>query len=170
MTDQNITGEWHLVASISIQPESHLEFLKDGPDHTGISNWLNGFDDKLIEEAQETSGLVLCIKQDGSFTEEVTGNPNVYWFNDEGCLVDVAPFNGVLVETEQGFYLKPTNINEWAIPIEEAYGACVLRYDDGDTKITDHLRRVGEYLVRTVNVVTDEAYLDRVLIKYKRDS
>ena len=55
MTDQNITGEWHLVASTSIQPESHLEFLKDGPDHTGISNWLNGFDDKLIEEAQETS-------------------------------------------------------------------------------------------------------------------
>src|SRR5262245_59393032 len=162
-----IDGEWHLVASASIKTE--VSFINGEPDPDGVANWLNGFDDQLIENAKPTSGLVLSINPDGSFTERVSGNPEVYWFDTEGILTDeVMPFNGTTFKSELGAYIRPLSIPRWATPVEGRYGKCVLRHDDGDTKITDNLRVIDEHLIRTVNVVTDELYLDRIVIKYKR--
>lgn len=170
MAYQNIEGEWHLIASASITSE--VQFVNDEqPDPNGVANWLNGFDDSLLESAKQTSGLVLSITPDGSFTERVTGKPEVYWFDVEGVFAnEVTPFDGVTVKNEQGAYLKPVAVAKWAVAVEGRYGKCVLRYDDGDTKITDNLRIVEAHLIRTVNIVTDELYLDRVLIRYKRAS
>ena len=47
--------------------------------------------------------------------------------------------------------------------------AAVLRYDDGDTKISDGLRLKEGRLLRMVNVVTDELYTDRQLVAYQRE-
>ena len=170
MAYQNLEGEWQLISSASTRSE--ISFInEDEPDPNGVTNWLNGLDDSLLESAKQTSGLVLSIKPDGSFTEVVTGKPEIYWFDAEGVLVDeVTPFNGVTVSSEKCTYLKPDAIAAWAIPVDGLYGESVLRYDDSDTKIADNLRLVDGHLVRTVNVVTDELYLDRVLIKYKRTS
>lgn len=170
MAYQSLEGEWQLVSSASITSE--ISFInEDEPDPNGVANWLNGFDDNLLESAKLSSGLVLTIKSDGSFTEVVTGKPEVHWFDVEGVLADeVTPFNGVITSNEKGSYLKPVVIATWAIPVEGRYGECVLRYDDGDTKIADNLRLIDEHLIRTVNIVTDELYLDRVLVKYKRVS
>ena len=43
-----------------------------------------------------------------------------------------------------------------------------LRYDDGYTMIAEWLERSDNRLVRTVNVVTDELYLDRIVMVYQQ--
>ena len=63
----DIQGEWHLVASASTNSE--IEFIGEEPDPNGITNWLNGFDDTLVDSAKSTSGLVLTIQSDGTFAE-----------------------------------------------------------------------------------------------------
>jgi hypothetical protein len=159
-------GQWDLVGSVAINSE--IAFIDGEPDPNGVANWLNGFDASLQDQIKPTAGLRLEIRPDARFTEQMSGQPAVYWFDEEGVLTDVAPFDGHLVETDQGLYLRPDEISEWAMPTEGEYGQAVLRLDDGDTKISDNLRLNNGYLLRTVNVVTDELYLDRILIVYTR--
>jgi hypothetical protein len=168
MALESIQGEWRLVASGSVN--SQIAFINgEEPDPNGVSDWLNGIDDTLLDTAKATSGLTLSIASDGTFAEHISGNPEVYWFDVEGVLqAEVSPFNGVIVGSDQEVYLRPINIAKWASPVERQYGRAVLRYDDGDTKISDRVRTLGDRLIRTVNVVTDELYLDRVLIVYER--
>jgi|GEM_PF-4391016 len=170
MVPENIRGEWRLVASGSINAE--IAFINDEePDPNGVSDWLNGFDHALVAASKPTSGLTLSIAADGTFSEIVSGNPQVYWFDVEGVLEsEVIPFSGVVVHNDQASYLRPTSIATWATPVEGRYGLAVLRYDDGDTEISDSVRLVENQLIRTVNVVTDELYLDRIAIVYERIS
>jgi hypothetical protein len=166
MISQDLCGAWCLVGTVSTR--SQIALINGQPDPRGIEQWLKGVDDRLIETATETSGLLLSISPEASFTEQLTGKPTVYWFDEEGVLAgEVSPFNGVVVQTQQGAYLKPAEIAKFGRPVEGRYGNVVLRYDDGDTKIADGLRRVGAQLIRTVNVVTDELYLDRVVVVYR---
>ena len=160
-------GEWHLVGSGSASSE--IAFINEtDPDPNGVSEWLNGFDEALVEAAQPTSGLKLAIAPGGSFAEEASGQPDVNWFDEEGVQSDVLPFGGTIVESGEVSYFLPVSIPNWATPTDGKYGTAVLRYDDGDTKIANNIRiRTGK-LVRTVNVVTDELYLDRVVIIYQR--
>jgi len=165
----DIQGEWHLVASASTNSE--IEFIGEEPDPNGITNWLNGFDDTLVDSAKSTSGLVLTIQSDGTFTEVVSGKPEVYWFDEEGVLqTEVTPFNGVVAPSGSANYLRPVDIAKWAKPVEELYSPAILRYDDGDTKISDRVHVNSGKLIRTVNTVTDELYLDRVVIVYGRSA
>ncbi|MDE0854959.1 MAG: hypothetical protein OSA97_11125 [Nevskia sp.] len=168
MTQGELKGDWSLIAACSVRSE--IPFINDEePDPSGVFNWLNGFDDELVANAKPTSGLTMTIKPDGQFVERLSGTPAVYWFDEEGVLQEeVTPFSGMVVDTEQASYLCPASIPKWATPVSGRYGTAVLRYDDGDTKISDAVRRIGHQLVRTVNVVTDELYLDRVVILYQR--
>jgi hypothetical protein len=161
-------GTWILVASGSSRSE--VEFLdNDEPDPHGVSKWLNGFDDGLIKEAKATSGLTLTVESDGTFAERAEGAPKVDWFDEEGVLqAQVTPFDGVIVTTADVSFLRPVEIASWALPVEGRYGTSVLRYDDGDTKISDGIRVIDGRLIRTVNVATDDLYLDRVVIVYER--
>lgn len=165
-----LLGEWHLAAATSATAE--LEVVDDKPDPDAVAGWLNGFDGASLAAAQKTSGLVLTITAAGSFTERVTGKPAVQqWFDVEGMLTDeVAPFDGaVVVGTGQEVaWLRPRGVPDFARPVEGRHGSAVLRYDDRDTQIADGLRIVGTNLVRTVNVVTDEQYLDRIVLVYRR--
>jgi hypothetical protein len=166
MENSKFLGQWVLVGSISVNSE--ISFIAEEPDPNGVADWLNGFDASLRDLIKPTTGLRLEIRPDARFTEVMNDKPEMHWFDAEGVLDDVAAFDGSFVETEQGLYLRPDEISEWAMPTEGQYGQAVLRLDDGDTKISDNLRLSDDYLLRTVNVVTDELYLDRILIVYKR--
>ena len=76
--------------------------------------------------------------------------------------------SGTLAITGECAWLQPDGIPRWSTHALNRYDQAILRYDDGDTKISDTLRLSGERLLRTVNVVTDELYTDRQLIAYLR--
>ncbi|VEP12200.1 conserved hypothetical protein [Hyella patelloides LEGE 07179] len=162
-----LVGTWLLIGSTSTKSE--VEFINKQPDPSGVSKWLDGKSHELIEQIELTEGLTLTITPDGKFTEEKTGNPQMQWFDSEGVCSDVIPFDGKLNFYKSNFYLIADNIPSWATPINKS-SRKKLRYNDGDTKISDSLEIVKELLIRTVNVVTDELYLDRVIIAYKKAS
>lgn len=165
MNLESLVGKWVLTGSISTNSE--ITFMGEEADPNGIKDWLNGSGRELFENIKPTSGLTLELLPDGTFTEAKTGNPEVYWFSNEGVLEsEVIPFNGLIKSNEFGFFLQPDEIPPWAAPTDK-YGV-ILRYDDGDTKICDRLSLSENTLIRTVNVVTDELYLDRIAITYKR--
>ena len=165
MNIESFAGTWTLIGSTSINGE--ISFIDEEPDPNGVRNWLNGKGAALRDEVEPNSGLTLSIAANGSFTEQVEGDPNVYWFDSEGVLVsEVVPFGGFLKLQGENAYLQPSEIPSRATPDDE-YNV-VLRYDDGDTKICDCINLVGDTLIRTVNVVTDELYLDRVIIVYQK--
>ena len=80
---------------------------------------------------------------------------------------EVTPFQGYLSFHKTSIYFLPINLPSWAMPVDRE-SSIKLRYDDGDTKISDCIERQNERLIRTVSVVTDELYLDRVIIVYQR--
>ena len=172
MVRREICGEWHLAASTSVVSE--LDSPADdesGADSDDVARWLNGGDGGIAAAAPETAGLLLTITHAGSFTERVTGRPGVdLWFDAGGMLTDgvSSPFDGSVVDNGQVAWLRPRGLPPFARPVQGRYAPAVLRYDDGDTRIADGLRVVGADLVRTVNVVTDELYLDRVVLVYRR--
>jgi hypothetical protein len=167
MEFESVVGSWTLVGSTSINGE--IAFLGDKPDPNGVLDWLNGSGEELEGSIKHVSGLELKISLEGRFAESLTGLPEVYWFDVEGVLSnEVAPFNGTLVSIDRLIYLQPDDIPSWSVHAQNRYGDAILRYDDGDTKICDSLCLKGDRLLRTVNVVTDELYTDRVLIVYAK--
>lgn len=170
MSIDSFSGRWNATATSSTHAESTL-ISEDEVDPNGIVDWLNGFDATLVRAAKPVSGLVLTIETArGTFTEKVRGNPAIVWYDAQGVLMEkVWPFDGTIVCNTHGAYLRPHDEPWWAMPVDGRYGEAILRYDDLDTRIADHLRVVGGRLIRTVNIVTDDTYLDRVLIVYERD-
>ena len=172
MMPQELCGERHLTASAS--NASEVAFTGKEPDPNGVSDWLNGQEDSFLEQAQQIEGLVLSIFPDGRFTEQVVSETKLAdmeasWYDAEGVLlVQAEPFDGVLIQREQSAYLIPDMFAQSVRPDESQYGTAILRYDDGDTKISDCVHLLGDHLIRTLNVVTDELYLDRVLFQYRR--
>jgi hypothetical protein len=169
MEIESVVGTWILVGSTSINGQ--IAFLDDEPDPNGVLNWLNGLGEELEASIKHMTGLELEISQDGRFSEALSGQPKVPWFDVEGVLSnDVAPFNGALTSNDKLVYLQPDGIPRWSVHAQNRYGKAILRYDDGDTKICDSLRLKGDRLLRTVNVVTDELYTNRVLVAYEKRS
>lgn len=164
MSIESFVGIWQLIGSTSTKGE--LAFIDNKPDPNGVKNWLKGEARELISQINSTSGLTLTINQHGTFTEEKEGNPEVNWFSSEVVLESkVVPFNGKVKFQADVAYLYPNEIPDWAKPRGRKYGI-VLRYNDGDTIISDNISLIDQKLVRTVNVVTDEMYFDRVAIVY----
>ena len=166
MNTNIFVGTWVLTGSISTNSE--VQFIKDRPDPKGVINWLNGTSQELVEQTKASEGLVLTIAQNKKFEEKKTGDPKVKWFNYEGVESNnVEPFDGQLKLSKSRAYLIADNVPSWAMP-ENRKSTVKLRYDDGDTKIADFLEIINDRLVRTINVVTDELYLDRVIIVYQK--
>jgi hypothetical protein len=166
MNIELLIGTWLLTGSISLNSE--IKFIGDEPDPNGVENWLNSNSNNLIAQVEATEGLTLTISSDGKFFEERTGEPKVYWFDREGVLEsEVIPFNGHLSFYDSKAFLLVDDLISWAVPSDEV-SKKKLRSDDGDTKIADSIEVQGEQLIRTISVVTDELYLDRVIIVYKK--
>ncbi len=166
MIIDNLIGTWILIGSISINSE--IELIGGEHDSNEVEKWLGGKSYELINEVEPTEGLILTITSDGRFEEEKTGYPQVSWFDREGVLQsEVTPFQGYLSFHETNIYFTPADLPSWAMPVDRE-SRIKLRYDDGDTKISDCIERQNDQLIRTVSVVTDELYLDRVIIVYQR--
>lgn len=163
---EKIIGTWLLKGSVSITSE--ITFVGEDPDPNGVKQWLNGSGSELIKDIAATKGLRLIVAEDGSFEEYKEGSPEVYWFSSEGVLEsEVTPFDGNVISNAHGYFLIPDETPSWAIPKID-YGA-ILRYDDGDTKISDRIFEHEGHLVRIVNVVTDEMYFDRIVSAYIKE-
>ena len=168
MSIESFIGTWQLIGRASTKGE--LGFIDNRPDPNNVKNWLKGKAEELFNQINSTSGLTLTINHNGTFTEEQEGNPEVTWFSNEGVLESkVVPFSGKVKFQADEAYLYPNEISDWAKPRGRKYGI-VLRYNDGDTIIADNISLVDEKLVRTVNVVTDGMYFDRVAIVYAKQS
>lgn len=170
MVIETFVGTWHLTASTTINSE--ISFVGEEPDPNGVNNWLKGNGQELIEKAETTSGLSLKISSNGSFIEEKNADTKVDRFDGEGVLsLDAFTLTGTLKSNSYGVFLEQSSIPSWAnssTSAPEKYDAFV-RFDDGDTKISDSIEIQGNTLIRTVNVVTDELYLMRVVYLYTRN-
>ena len=157
MNTGGIEGTWLLTGTFALNSE--IPFIDDEPKPDGVEEWLNGKSPEVLDQIMPADGLKLVIDSDGTFTEEKIGAPQITWYDSEGVLEsNVNPFNGTIQESKGTFYLIAEDI--------EPTGN--LRYDDGDTKIADSLTTIGDDLVRTISVVTDELYLDRILLRYQK--
>lgn len=120
-----------------------------------------------LPKQKSAKGLRLSIFDDGTFLEQSENETGFGYFNREGCLIDeIIPFSGkVSIFKNRRFLLLDQPIS-WACPAEadEEF----IRYDDGDTKISDEIKIVENNLIRTVAVITDGYLLDRFLYIYKR--
>ncbi len=162
----SIAGVWHLSAWLSANGQ--VPFVGDQPAANGVDNWLYGNSNELVAQTKPIQGLTLRINSDGSFTEERTEDLILPWFDREGVLDEnVTPFSGVTKKEGEVSYLLLTSPVTWAIPTG-AGRVGRIRYDDGDTIICDKLELLDRRLVRTTNVVTDELYLERVILIYER--
>jgi hypothetical protein len=158
MNRDSINGTWILSGTFALNSE--IPIIGDEPKPNGVEEWLEGNSLETLAQLTPADGLKLTISSDGTFTEERVGAPQITWYDSEGVLEsNVNPFNGAIQEAEGKFYLIADDI--------EPTGN--LRYDDGDTKIADSLTVIDGDLIRTVSVVTDELYLDRILLRYKKE-
>lgn len=109
------------------------------------------------EDDGEVRGSTLTIGLDGSFSQAGECDRPVLTYDEHGIQVSgMAGFGGVVREDNGRGYLLT------------AATAGRLRLDDGDTRICDSARVVGGRLVRTICVITDECYGDRVVLVYDR--
>ncbi|MEL6929450.1 MAG: hypothetical protein AAFO95_12540 [Cyanobacteria bacterium J06600_6] len=164
MTIDPLLGTWLLVGSVSYRSE--LEIVNGKREPMGVTNWLNGKGGDPSPEIISTSGLTLTITKTG-FQEERTGNPDIQWFNTRGELSDVQPFEGTVSFHGSKVYLIANNIPKWSKPSSKQ-GQKKYRYADGDTTISETVEIRADEMVRTMNVVTDLIYFDRVILIYQR--
>lgn len=160
------TGTWLLTAAISTN--GAIPIVDGETEEGAVDAWLYGSSHDMLGQTTPAHGLTLSIAADGSFAEEKTSTPALTWFDSEGVLdARVTPFDGVIhTEGSIGYLLLREPIS-WATP-SDPLRATRVRYDDGDMIICDKLELVGEALVRTMSVVTDELYLDRTVLVYRR--
>lgn len=166
MQEDNFTGTWDLNGSFD--NHGQFEIIKDIEEYRRIyERWLRDEDYENLENLNKADGLRLEIKSDGTFTESKTGNPQLEWFDEDGVSVSkITPFDGIYKIYDDRAFLTlqtPSNLSYTNDPER-------IRYDDGDTKVCDSLRIVGEDLIRTVSVITDELYTIRILMRYTRSS
>lgn len=164
---ESLVGHWVMVARATVNGE--IAFVGDEPDASGVSNWLNASGEELEASLSAAVGTSVQIEPDGRFAESPTSELKGNWFDVEGVLTDGSQAMDVKLEIAgETAWLQPTGIPKWSKHGLNRYGPAALRYDDGDTKISDALRLKEGRLLRTVNVVTDELYTDRQLIAYQR--
>lgn len=162
--ERPIAGVWLLTGATAVDDEVDLDGL---PVEEQIDEWLYGARYDLMDEAEPVEGLKLTIHPDGTFTEAKTGSLRLPWYDREGVLdEEVVPFSGMLKTEATVMYLHLEEPISWASS-EDAIRAVRVRYDDGDTTICDRLAIVNHQLVRTMSVVTDELYLNKLLLIYQ---
>ncbi|GAB5515737.1 hypothetical protein [Rhodopirellula baltica] len=87
-------------------------------------------------------------------------------FDLEGIQInDYQPMSGEVRIRKRVGFLIPDGGPQYGLPISIDLP---LRYDDGDTKVCDAIRAFDDHLVRQLSVVTDELYLDRMTLLYRR--
>jgi hypothetical protein len=153
---EKFLGIWTLIGSVEIREEL--------PEVDADWNyWFTSASSEQIQRIQPVKGLTLTIHDDSTFSEKLSGKPNVYWFHSEGYLSDtVEPFSGAVNFYNDTAYLRPSEAR-----LDYKSDDKRLRAD-GDMEISEQISIIDNQLVRTVNVVTDGSQLDRVIMIYEK--
>ena len=164
---KNYIGSWNLYGYKIIYKQLVEETTTLRKDK--VKNWLLEEATFLDQDIKLVSGSRLIIKNNGFFEEESKERIKFHWYDDEGILQQyISPFSGNYYHHDSRLYLfSNKKLGNWQKSKEE-WAKMKVRYDDGDTKICDFLKLNDNYLVRTVNAITDELYFDRLSILYKR--
>lgn len=162
-------GKWALDGYAYIEASSPGK--QPGP--ADIADWLLARAQADRAELEARTGLELTIRRDGSYSEQVVGDePSMLWYDSEGVQTDSpGPTEGTIrdVDGRVAVSLHPRDAPPPTPPHQEGLRG-ILRYDDGDTQVSDILQVVGESLIRTISVVTDELYFSRIAARYRRPS
>ncbi|KAA5538931.1 hypothetical protein FYK55_26200 [Roseiconus nitratireducens] len=154
-----MNGSWELCQYLHWNGETE----SDGDD-SEIRSWLCGSDDISIDDFNESTGLQLNLR-DGAFSERGADFCQLM-FDTEGIQVnDYRPMSGRVLFDGRVGSLIPDGVPEYSLPYPVGIA---LRYGDGDTKVCDTIRLINDSLVRQLSVVTDELYLDRIVLVYGR--
>lgn len=114
------------------------------------------------DDAGEVRGSTLAVGTDGSFSQTGQCDCPILTYDEEGVQVSgVANFGGVIREDRGRSYLLCSR-GSGSADSER------LRYNDKDTQICDSARLIDSRLIRTMCVVTDARYGDRVILVYQR--
>ena len=171
-TEDRPMETWHLAGSLHRQGEIIEERDPDKREPV-LAAWLAGDDHRRAADAAPASGLELAIGAGGRFTERRTGDARIWWYDEDGVetMADAVPFDGYAVERGGHRYLRPA-LDPQAMSVrlkrDERFPGIALRIDDGDTLLADRIDRDGDRLLRTMSVVTDEAYPSRLTLIYHR--
>lgn len=155
-------GSWRLAAVA----ERSLELDADGDDPQAIPAWLaTGVEGDPREGSEPADGLTLVIDAEGGFSERVDGDPDLPWFGSDGRSTDgVVPFDGHVLSNAHGYYLVPADMPAVATPTDVL--DTLLRYDDGETMISERIQVIDGLLVRSINVARDGRHLERTVLVY----
>jgi hypothetical protein len=166
--NSEFVGEWAPDGYVFIE----IGKPTDPPSPADIANWLLGAEETGRSRMEPRSGLELTIRPDGSFSEQVLGGQHsVLWYDSEGVQTDSPePSEGSVREIAgaDAVSLHP-RISPPPGPHRPAALRDVLRYDDGDTQVSDILQVAGRSLIRVISVVTDGLYFNRVVASYRRE-
>lgn len=158
-------GNWELTRYGSDTAEIAYDDTDDGPRETEIRAWLIGNEVSMIGNSLPQTGLRITIEQN-RFEESVFRFDELMFDVDGVQVNDYQPMSGNLSISERVAFMAPDESDKPASL--DGTGAKAVRYDDGDTKVCDTLRLSGQMLVRQTSVVTDEIYLERMLLIYRR--
>lgn len=161
---ENFLGTWCLAGFTREQCDVAL------PHYTHTTAQMQHFAQSRREarDLPSAAGLTLVIADDRSFVE--TGASAVPWYAADGVLHDGAvPFDGS--------FIGPLTVRSSSVEPGAFHGRR-LRYDDGDTRISDSFdwhpkksrgpAKGPERLIRTVTAITDEQSVDRLIYVYHR--
>ncbi|MEO1529540.1 MAG: hypothetical protein AAFX06_29300 [Planctomycetota bacterium] len=160
----DFSGNWHVVGYDHLNGE--LSLFDGEPRAEDLRSWLVGSNE--TKPAVTAAGGMKIEIHETAFCESVTEFSRLM-FDIEGVQVnDYQPMAGRLHIVEQVGFLLPDEVPEYASPSIDSGVAC--RYSDGDTIVCDTLRCAGDVLIRQVSVITDELYLDRIVLAYRPDA
>ena len=160
-------GEWHLDGYAFVNTSVGTGAI---PSPSDIEEWLLVTAGAGWPEFEAQSGLVLTVRGDGTYSERVSGAPPMLWYDTEGVQTDSPePTEGVVrdVHGQSALSLHPGTARAHEGNSQGNLRG-VVRYDDGDTVVSDLLRVQDGILVRAISVVTDELYFNRVVARYRR--
>ncbi|WP_435016029.1 hypothetical protein TA3x_003588 [Tundrisphaera sp. TA3] len=165
----DLPGEWTLDGYAFVESGDPI----DPPGPAEIASWLLGVTGVGQPRLEARTGLELTIRLDGSYAERVAGGGDLMlWYDSEGVqTASPGPSEGIAQEIA-GTAAVSLHPRGALPPRPDRSGGLrdVLRYDDGDTQVSDILQVAGGSLGRVISVVTDGLYLNRVVTRYRRRS
>ena len=154
-------GSWELTQYCHVNDEFRLT---DGELAAGdADSWLLGLPN-ADQRTVSSAGLQLAIE--GTLFTETASDFSELMFDREGIQVnDYSPMSGKIISIKNVGFLLPQGVPEHALP--PIRNDVAARYDDGDTVVCDTLRLSDRNLLRQVSVITDELYIDRMVLVYQ---
>ncbi len=165
-------GTWALNAYRMV--ESEMVPTLPSEKRAAIGTFLVGDDFDCLDELELARGLQLRVLPSGRFEQTAEPAFDRTMIDFEGATTSlgspdfVVAFDGRLIRVGSRLYLHPDDAPARSTSEGRWVEAQLLRYDDGDTVVCEWIEKRGTSLFRTASMVTDEAYLSRLTLRYER--